>query len=404
MRVSVVAMWKVLIVVCCGLWAMALQADDFSDCVADLQRQARDAGVADSLVSDVLGTVQYLPRIIELDRGQPEFTRSFADYFNRRVTEKRVTQGRELLQTHRVMLSRLTRVYGVPPQYLLAFWGLETNFGGYMGKVPILDSLATLACDPRRSKFFTVELFEALRLLQLPGVEAPMTGSWAGAVGHTQFMPSNYRRYAIDGDRDGQTDLWGSIPDALSSGANFLEQLGWERGVRWGREVRLPKEFDYSTLGLKNKRPLAQWGEQGVRTATGANLPKVEIDAALLVPAGHRGPAFLVYDNFGVIMRWNRSEFYALAVGHLADRINGAGTLRRPPPTDQPPLARAIIVTLQERLNASGFDSGKPDGVMGPGTRRAIGDFQKARKLLADGYPRQQVFEALDIPLDSSKE
>ena len=403
-RATLAAAAKVVLSVSLGVWATASQVDEFGECVADLQRQALQAGVAESVVNDTLAKVEYLPRIIELDRRQPEFTRSFANYFNRRVTEKRVAQGRELLQTHRALLTKLSQLYGVPPQYLLAFWGLETNFGGYMGKVAILDSLATLACDPRRSKFFTAELFEALRLTQLPGIKTPMQGSWAGAVGHTQFMPSNYRRYAIDGDSDGQKDLWGSIPDALASGANFLDQLGWERGVRWGREVSLPEKFDYAVLGLKNKRPLSQWRAMGVRTATGAAIPKVDIEAALLVPAGHRGPAFLVYDNFGVIMRWNRSEFYALSVGHLADRINGAGKLQRPPPTDQPPLARATITKLQERLNAAGFESGKPDGILGSGTRRAIRDFQQARKLVADGYPRAKVFNALEISLDSAEE
>lgn len=375
------------------------QADEFAACVATLQQQALAEGVPATAVEGALAKVSYVPRVIELDRQQPEFTQTFAGYLNRRVTEQRVARGRELLAEHRALLDKLADQYGVPAQYLLAFWGLETNYGSYLGKMPVLDALATLACDPRRSRYFTGELFEALRLLSLSGVEAPLLGSWAGAMGHTQFMPSAYRRYALDGDNDGRTDLWGSVPDALSSGANFLQQLGWQREERWGREVVLPADFAYHKVGLAHQQSLADWREQGVRAASGATLPALDMQAAILVPAGYQGPAFLVYDNFKVIMRWNRSEFYALAVGYLADRINGAGTLQRPPPENLPRLSNVHIKALQTRLNALGFDSGKPDGVLGPGTRQAIRAFQQDGNMVADGYPRETVFKALNIAL-----
>jgi len=371
----------------------------FGQCIANLQQKALQQGVPEAVVTDTLPNLRPVPRVIELDRRQPEFSLSFANYLNRRVTPERVAKGRALLQEHRALLNKLVKQYGIPAQYLVAFWGLETNYGSYLGKMPILDSLATLACDQRRSAFFTGELFDALRLLQQPGVRPPMLGSWAGAMGHTQFMPSAYRRYARDGDGDGRVDLWGSIPDALTSAANFLEQLGWQRELRWGREVRLPADYHYQDLGLNNRLALDHWRETGLHSATGAALPRADVDAALLVPAGHHGPAFLVYDNFDVIMRWNRSEFYALSVGYLADRINGAGELRRPPPTDMPNLSVALVKELQSRLNDLGFDTGEPDGILGPATREAIRAFQQKRNMVADGYPSHRVLKTLDLSI-----
>lgn len=371
-------------------------ASDFPLCVTRLQQQAREEGLSETLIKGPLAQVQFVPRVIELDRRQPEFTETFSNYLNRRVTPQRVERGRELLRKHRKLLNRLLKTYGVPAQYLVAFWGLETNFGSYLGKMPTLDSLATLACDKRRSAFFTTELLEALRLLEKPGVMPPLTGSWAGAVGHTQFMPSAYRRFAVDGDGDGKVDLWGSVPDALTSAANFLQSLGWERELRWGREVLLPADYSYDQLGLKHRRALDEWHGMGLRNAFGGDIPVADIKAALLLPAGAAGPAFLVYDNFNVIMGWNRSEFYALAVGHLADRINGAGRLKRTPP-DLPRLSLEKVRALQTQLNAAGFETGEPDGIVGPATRYAIRAFQQARGLIADGYPSEAVFGALGL-------
>lgn len=377
-------------------------ADEFSSCVLELQQQARTKGISPSVVEQALGSVKYVPRVIELDRRQPEFTETFANYLNNRITTSKVSEGRILLAKHQKQLAQLTQQYGIPAQYLIAFWGLETNYGSYLGKMPILDSLATLACDQRRSSFFTKELFEALHLIEIHQIEhQTMLGSWAGAMGHTQFMPSAYRAYAIDGDGNGRTDLWNSVPDALASAANFLHGLGWQKDLRWGREVKLPSNFSFENAGTE-KRPLSQWAEMGVSTATGAPLAKLDIEAALLVPAGHKGPAFLVYKNFDVIMRWNRSYFYAISVGYLADRINGAGALQVAPPADAPRLGVERIRQLQEKLNALGFDAGEADGILGSGTRRAIRAFQQASKLIADGYPDALVFNALGLGSGSS--
>ena len=371
--------------------------ETFTDCIDKLAVRARNEGVTESLITNDLHTVNYLPRVIELDRKQPEFTSTFAGYFNTRVSQQRIERGRQLLQEYRPLLEELTQRYGIPPQYLLAFWGLETNFGGYLGKMPTLDALATLACDERRSEFFTVELLQALRLLEIPGVNRPMLGSWAGAIGNTQFMPSNYHRFAVDGDNDGKIDLWGSQADALTSAANFLQQLGWQRGLRWGREVTLPTPFDFNLTGLRKPQPLSHWRELGLRKTNGAPLDNLPLEAALIVPAGHTGPAFLVYDNFRVIMNWNRSVFYALSVGHLADRINGAGALQQPPAGDITRFSIEQIKALQVRLNELGFDVGKSDGIMGSATKRAIQNFQSSRQMVADGYPDPEVFDALGI-------
>lgn len=374
-------------------------SDDFAVCIAGLQEQARERGLAAPLVA-ALGEAKELKRVVELDRSQPEFTRTFADYFNRRVTFYRVSRGRQLLNRYESLLSRLTREYGIPPQYLLAFWGLETNFGNYLGKISTLDSLATLACDQRRSKFFTAELFQALELVDLHQLDiGRMEGSWAGAVGHTQFMPSAYYRYGTDGDGDGRVDLWDSIPDALTSAANYLKSLGWEPELRWGREVILPEDFPYQETGIDNRRPLQEWQAMGVRRINGEPVGDVDVEAALLVPSGADGPKFLVYQNFDVIMRWNRSQFYALSVGHLADRINGAGGLRQKPPTSRG-LALGEVSSLQTELKGLGFDPGVIDGQLGPATSAAIRAYQHNTGQVADGFADQELLEQLGIGLE----
>jgi membrane-bound lytic murein transglycosylase B len=214
-------------------------------------------------------------------------------------------------------------------------------------------------------------------------------------MGHTQFMPSTYARAAVDGDGDGRIDLWESREDALASAARFLQSLGWQRDLRWGREARLPSDFDYPLAGLDTRKPLAEWAGSGIRRADGGPLPAIGLEASVLVPAGHRGPAFIVYENFHVIMGWNRSEFYALSVGHLADRIAGGGGLFTPPPEDQAALSRDQMIALQEQLLARGYDPGAVDGIMGPGTRRALGRFQQDAGLVADGFPGPDTLQAL---------
>ena len=361
--------------------------DEFGQCIVGLQARARAEGISEPVVSEVLGTVDRVERVIELDRNQPEFTRTFADYYDRRVTDDRVARGRQLRDQNRELLDTVQQRYGVPAHYLLAFWGLETNFGTYFGKIPTPDALATLACDPRRSDFFTGELMSALRIIDAGDITADgMLGSWAGAMGHMQFLPSVFLRYAIDGDGDGRRDLWGSTADAMHSAANFLRGLGWESGLRWGREVRLPEGFDYSLAGRNNRRPLSEWAGLDVRNAYGGAMPPLDISAAVLVPAGHEGPAFLAYENFDVIMRWNRSEYYAIAVGRLADRIAGSGPLTRPADPGGDRVTRDAVRQLQEDLTALGYEPGEPDGIFGPATSQALSQFQKSQAVIADGH------------------
>lgn len=388
---------------CLSLSAIAqdsaeLEPGGFAECKARLQEQAIAAGVSSETASEVMSGVQHLARVIELDRRQPEFTTTFADYLNRRVNDARVNTGRELLQEHQELLARVTRETGVPAPYLVAFWGLETNFGSYFGKMPVPSSLTTLACDPRRSTFFTEQLIAALRIIDEGAIPPDqMEGSWAGAMGHVQFMPTVFLKHAVDADGDGRRDLWNSLPDAMMSAGRFLESMNWDGDYRWGREVLLPENFDYS-LADGRRLPLEQWREMGITDAFGKPLAREPINAALVVPAGHRGPAFLAYHNFRVIMGWNRSEFYAIAVGHLADRIAGAGKLQNPPPEDAPTLSRANIINLQKALQQRGYEPGNPDGIMGPATRAAIRQFQAANNLVADGYPGESVLAALEIP------
>lgn len=378
--------------------APMLTQKEFSTCLVTFSAKAKAAGISQNTINNSLAKAKLKTQVLELDRKQPEFTTSFADYFNRRVTEQRVAQGRALLAKHKDLFARVEREYGVPAAYLVSFWGLETNYGSYFGNIPVIDSLATLACDTRRSTFFTIELINALRILD-EGAIAPgkMIGSWAGAMGHVQFMPSSFLKNAIDFDGDHKRDLWNSTPDAMGSAANFLKNLGWKTEGRWGREVKLPKDFPFLEAGLKNNKPIAEWTKLGVTRADNTPLPQADMTASLLVPSGHEGPAFLVYDNFNVIMRWNRSEFYAIAVGQLADQIAGDGKLLQPPPEDAPRLHRDQVITLQQQLNNKGFNLGTPDGILGPATRRAIGEFQDQQGMIADGFPGTQVLGLLGI-------
>ncbi|AHE98962.1 lytic murein transglycosylase [Thioalkalivibrio paradoxus] len=371
---------------------------EFEACLGEIREQAVDQGIDPGTTDQVLDRVERLERVIELDRRQPEFTTPFSDYLNRRVTTQRIVQGRALLHAHRALLDRVHAETGVPPAYLLALWALETNYGNHFGSFFVPSALATLACDPRRASYFTGELIAALRIVEEEAIPLErMQGSWAGAMGHVQFMPSVFLQYAVDGDGDGRRDLWGSVPDAMMSAGNFLAGLGWDDAYRWGREVLLPQDFDYGQAGRSQRRALGEWRRQGVTDTSGQPVADLDIDAALLLPAGHRGPAFLVYDNFDVIMGWNRSEFFALTVGHLADRIAGGGRLHNPPPADAPRMSREQVIELQTALNAMGYDSGEVDGILGPATRNAIRAYQQAEGMIPDGFPDPILLARLDI-------
>lgn len=367
---------------------------NFAQCLEQKKSDAILAGVSEFRAEKEFSRMKFIPRVIELDRSQPEFVSTFPNYFSKRVNQWRIDKGKEKYAQHKDFLNELTKKYGIPGHYLVSIWGLETNYGGYTGKMSTLDSLATLACDQRRSKFFTGELFLALKLMDSQDLKREsMLGSWAGAMGHTQFMPTTYTEYAIDGDGDGKIDLWASEKDALASAANFLWRLGWKPGMRWGREVNLPEGFDY-TLANSQDKTISEWKALGIIRGDGQNLPDSDISARLRVPSGHQGPAFLSYDNFKIIMRWNNSEFYAIAVGQLANRIAGGAGLHATLP-DLPRYSIADMANLQRKLNEKGFDVGGADGIMGPATREGIRQFQSKNGLVADGFPSPDTIAAI---------
>lgn len=377
-------------------WA-ADSTNDFQAWLEGVRQEARGRGVDQAVLEAALGHVEPIAKVLELDQRQPEFTDTFLNYLDRRVTDERVTQGRKLMRQHDKLLKRVSRQYGIPANVLVAFWGLETHYGKFLGPHPVPAALATLAYDNRRASFFRTQLLDALDILQA-GHIAPeaMKGSWAGAMGHVQFMPSTYRAYAMDGDGDGRKDIWNSLPDAFSSAANYLNELGWRGGEKWGREVRLPKGFDWSLAGPEEKKTVAAWRELGVTQADGRPLPRLaNISGAILLPQGHAGPAFLVYRNFDAILTWNRSINYALTVGLLADRLIGQPPLRNGRDADNRPIPREEAQAMQAALIQLGLDPGKPDGVLGSRTKSAIRGYQRQAGLPVDGYPSLDLLEHL---------
>ena len=371
-------------------------SEDFSGWLEGLRQEARTKGISEATLHEALDDLQPIPRVIELDRKQPEFTQTFWHYLDTRVTEDRIERGRMLREIHAELLEDIAREYGVQPRFLVAFWGLETNFGDYLGSFPVVGSLATLAYDPRRSDFFRTELLAALSIVDAGHIPVnEMIGSWAGAMGQPQFMPSTFVRFAVDADGDGRRDIWHSLPDVFASAANFLAKSGWQGDRTWGREVKLPADFTLELTGLEVEKSLAAWQVLGVRKINGEDLPKVNIKGSIILPAGYAGPAFLVYSNYRTILQWNRSDLYAIAVGHLADRIAGRPPLATIRPVSEQPLSRSQVEKIQELLAAQGFDPGPIDGVMGSQTRQAIKKFQRTAKLPADGYPSPELLEML---------
>lgn len=378
--------------------ALPAATSDFDTWLTTLKKEAAARGITKNTISKAFTGIKPIERVLELDRQQPEFTLTFWKYLDGRVTDQRIERGRQLLQEHADLLHSIEKKYGVQPRFLVAFWGLETNFGDYLGSFPVIASLATLAFDPRRSDFFRDELFAALKILDEGHIDvAAMRGSWAGAMGQPQFMPTTFIHNAVDEDGDGRKDIWHSLADVFGSAANYLSRSGWDNRRTWGREVLLPDNFDISQADLNNKKKLNEWQKMGVRRIDGRDLPAVDMDASLLVPAGYTGPAFLVYSNYEAILTWNRSQFYAIAVGHLADRLADASPLKSKRPENEKPLRRSELKEIQQRLTERGFDPGPADGVIGSRTRDALKSYQISKGIPADGYPSFEILEKLRL-------
>lgn len=377
--------------------ADAAASADFNTWLAGLKAEARSRGISDSTIEQAFAEVSVpLDRVLELDRSQPEFTQTFSGYMKNRMSEQRVERGRRMLAEHAALFARLQAEYGVQPQYLVSFWALESNFGDFTGGFSVVNALATLAWDPRRADMFRTELLAALRIIDDGHIAADrMTGSWAGAMGQCQFMPSTFAAYAKDGDGDGRIDIWGSVPDVMTSAANYLSRAGWKEGERWGREVLLPAGFDFTLSGTGVRKSVTEWDALGLRRVDGAPLGAAPMEASVILPAGVNGPAFLAYDNFRTTMVWNRSTFYAISVGHLADRFMGEPAIRYMPTTEEVALARNDVMEMQELLNRLGHDVGKPDGILGSRTREGVRLFQLANALPADGYASHDMLLAL---------
>ena len=375
---------------------MAAPAEDFEAWLEAFREDALAAGISDSTFDRALKGVTPLLEVLERDRRQPEFSLTLDGYLSRAISEARIAKGRRLLKKHQKLLAEVAARYGVQPRFLVAFWGLESNFGGYTGGFPVIAALATLAHDPRRSDFFRKQLLHALRILEEGHISAAdMTGSWAGAMGQLQFMPTTFTGYAIDFDGDQRRDIWRRLPDIFASAANYLAASGWRGDETWGREVRLPVNFDWTLAGRGRRKALQEWQDLGVRRADGRALPKADIEGAIILPAGHLGPAFIVYRNFRATLAWNNSTLYAIAVGLLADRLAWLGGLQTKPGFREEPLRRRDIMEIQERLTREGFDPGPADGLAGRQTRAALRLFQQSRGLPADGYSSSQILEVL---------
>lgn len=363
----------------------------FQQWLQNFRRHAASEGISEATLRNALDNVRYRERVIELDRFQPEFVRPIWEYLDTAVSSTRIDNGREKLADHRDTAMEMQQRFGVPAEIIVAIWGIESNYGSNFGDFSTLEALATLAYDGRRRDFARGELMAALRIIDQGDIAADqMKGSWAGAMGHTQFIPSSFEAYAVDGDGNGQRDIWGSIPDVMASTANYLARAGWQTGQPWGAEVRLPEGFDYAQT---ERLSSAEWRQQGVRAIQG-ELPNFD-SAAIVIPAGANGPAFLVGPNFRAILRYNNATSYALAVAKLGDAIAGRGGIQQSWPRDQATLTRDDVQELQRRLNQVGYSVGGADGVMGPNTQQGLRNFQRDQGLIPDGFATQELLEQL---------
>ncbi|HXJ00626.1 MAG TPA: lytic murein transglycosylase [Micropepsaceae bacterium] len=359
----------------------------FEAFLQDFRPEALKAGVMPATYDRAVSDIHVNPKVEELNEKQPEFVRPVWEYLASAISPMRVDKGRELIAANAGLFARLQNDYGVPPEILTAIWGLETGYGQNEGTFNLFEALATLAYDGPRIEYGRRQLIAALKIADVEGRDPrSMTGSWAGAFGHMQFVPTTFLERAVDGDGDGKRDVWNSPADALASAANYLKQSGWRSGESWGEEVRLPEGFPYEMADTDSAKPIAEWARLGVRKMSGEALNETGDAAAIFLPAGYRGPAFLVRANFNAILKYNAATSYALAIGLLSDRLKGAGDIQAGWPLDEAPLDESSRTALQEGLMALGFSTGGTDGMLGRQSRAAIRAYQKARGIPADGF------------------
>jgi len=373
----------------------------FSEWQAAFRVEALKAGIRPDVFDRAFAGVTPDMSVVKADRSQPEFTRPVWEYLEGAISPLRVRKGQALLNQYADILQIMEQRYGVDREALVAVWGMESSFGQFQGTQYVIRSLATLAFEGRRPAFAQAQLLAALEILQHGDVEPEkMIGSWAGAMGQTQFIPTTYNTHAVDFDGDGRRDIWNDPADALASTAHYLQSSGWQRGQPWGFEVQLASNFDYSLADASTRRSVAQWQQLGLKLPDGSPLPAgyAQQQAALLLPAGYRGPAFLVMDNFRAILKYNNSSSYALAVGLLSQRFSGGGYITGSWPRGDLPLSRTERIELQTLLSARQYDAGTPDGIIGANTRKAIRSAQQALGWPADGYPTHQLLENLRQP------
>jgi membrane-bound lytic murein transglycosylase B len=368
----------------------------FSRWIAGFRNRALRQGIRAEVFDSAFDAVRYDTDVIQKDRNQSEFTKQIWDYLDSAVSPTRVANGVAALKANGRLLDQIEARYGVEKQVVAAIWGLESAYGAFRGTIPTIEALATLAFDGRRGAFFEKQLIDALKIIQSGDVSPRgMTGSWAGAMGHTQFMPSSYLAYAQDFTGDGKRDIWSDDPaDALASTAAYLKRFGWTRGQPWGIEVTLPDGFDYRLAGARVKKPVADWRQLGVRTASGAPIPD-HGRSSILLPAGAQGAAFVIFGNFHVIERYNSADAYVIGVGHLADRIVGGPAIKAGWPRDDRALSFTEKKEMQRRLLDAGFDPDGLDGIIGPNTIAAVRAFQGSIGMTPDGYASLEILRRL---------
>ena len=368
---------------------VAMPEDDarFYTFLRDFRADALMAGIVPATYDRAVSGISLNRRVEELNEQQPEFVRPIWEYLAGAVSEMRVARGRDQLAANAALFAQLQDLYGVPPEILAAIWGVESGYGQNEGSYNLFEALATLAYDGPRMAYGRRQLIAALKISDVEARDPlTMTGSWAGAFGHTQFVPTTFLESAVDGDGDGKRDVWDSPADALASAANYLKESGWRAGESWGEEVQLPENFPYGSAETDIQKPIGEWARLGVRKISGAPLEESTEETAIFLPAGYRGPAFLVRNNFHVILKYNSATAYALAIGLLSDRLKGADGVQAGWPLDESPLDQPSRIALQDGLTALGFMTGGTDGVLGRQTRAAIRDYQSARGLPADGF------------------